>query len=248
MNCGDGTARVCARVDEVLKTLHIPTSASREEFFEQRSLWSVEIQNTVSQVIEYYKSILILVGQEFFRPAASLSRSINEACFRLEYLSRNKNELRDWMEWQMSRDYHFAKDFLQFETTVSDSTKRQFQEQLNVLVVAMEGPPKKRQFPWRSTGQMLSDISSDMPDGYDKRLRRLLYDYPSRFLHIGAGGVPTPDYAVGGARSSLLLTVTLAMELCREEQLVPTDLNSETDEIVTMCNKLRGIEVMGNEM
>ena len=79
MNSGDGTARVCARVNEVLKALPTPTSASREEIFEQRNLWSEEIQSTCHQVIEYYKSILILVGQELYRPAASLSRSIHEA-------------------------------------------------------------------------------------------------------------------------------------------------------------------------
>ncbi len=152
------------------------------------------------------------------------------------------------MEWQMSRDYHFIKDFLQYETTVTDSSKRNFEAQMKDLVAAMGCPPKKRGFPWRSTDHILSDISSDMPDGYDKRLRRLLYEYPSRFVHIRAGGGPTPDSVVGGARSSLLLAITLAMKLCRAELLVPTDLSRETDEIVTMCNKLRGIEVMDNEL
>ena len=248
MNSGDGTARVCARVNEVLKALPTPTGASREEMFEQRNLWSEEIQSTCHQVIEYYKSILILVGQELYRPAASLSRSIHEACFRLEYLSRNKSELRDWMEWQMNRDYYFIKDFLQYETAVSGSSKRNLEEQLRVLVAVMGGPPDKRKFPWRSTGKILSDISGDMPDGYDRRLRRLLYEYPSRFVHIRAGGGPTPDSVVGGARSSLLLAITLAMKLCRDEQVIPTDLSRETDEIVTMCDKLGGIEVMDNEL
>ena len=149
MNSGAGTARVCARVNEVLKALPTPTGASREEIFEQRNLWSEEIQNTCHQVIEYYKSILILVGQELYRPAASLSRSIHEACFRLEYLSRNKSELQDWMEWQMNRDYYFIKDFLQYETAVSGSSKRNLEKQLRVLVAVMGGPPDKRKFPWR---------------------------------------------------------------------------------------------------
>ena len=240
MTSGDATDRVCARAIEVLKALPIPTGASREEIFEQRNLWSVEIQSTCSQVIEYYKSILILVDQQLYRPAASLSRSIHEACFRLEYLSRNKSELRDWMEWGMSRDYYFIKDFLQYEPTVSESSKRNFEEQLNGLVAAMGGTPEKRGFPWKPTGKILSDISSDMPDGFDRRSRRLLYDYPSRFVHIMMGGVPTPDTVVGGARASLLLTVTLAMNLCRAKQLIPTDLNRETEDIVTMCAKLRG--------
>ena len=241
MNYIDDTANVCARVNEVLKALPTATGASRGEIFEQRNLWSVEIRSTCDQVMEYYKSILILVGQELYRPAASLSRSINEACFRLEYLSRNESELRDWMEWQMTRDYHLIHDLLKYETTVTDSSKQNFEAQMEYLVAAIGVPPKKRGFPWKSTHDMLSDITSDMPDGHDKRLRRLLYEYPSRFVHIRAGGVPSPDSAVGGARLSLLLAITLAMTLCRDEQLIPTDLSRETDEIVTMCNKLRAI-------
>ena len=154
MNSGDGTARVCTRVNEVLKALPTPTGASREEIFEQRNLWSEEIQSTCHQVIEYYKSILILVGQELHRPAASLSRSIHEACFRLEYLSRNKSELRDWMEWQMNRDYYFIKDFLQYETAVSGSSKRNLEKQLRVLVAVMGGLrwyPKTRQLAKRES-------------------------------------------------------------------------------------------------
>ena len=248
MNFGDETATVCTRVNEVLKALPTPTGVSREEIFVQRNLWSIEIQNTCYQLIEHYKSILLLVGRDLYRPAASLSRSINEACFRLEYLSRNRTELRDWMEWQMSRDYHFIKEFLQYATAVDGLSKRNFEKQMNDLIVAMGGPPKKRKFPWRPTGQILSNISSDMPDGHDKSMRHLLYEYPSRFVHIRAGGAPTPDYVVGAARSSLLLTITLAMELCRDEQLFPTDLSREIDEIVTTCNKLREIEVMDNEL
>ena len=135
-----------------------------------------------------------------------------------------------------------------YETAVSGSNKRNLEEQLRVLVAVMGSPPDKRKFPWRSTVKILSDISGDMPDGYDRRLRRLLYEYPSRFVHIRARGGPTPDSVVGGARSSLLLAITLAMKLCRDEQLVPTDLSRETDEIITMCEKLRGIEVMDNEL
>lgn len=248
MDFDDGTATVCTQVNQVLKALPPPTRALGEEIFVQRNLWSVEIQNTCYQVIEYYKSILLLVDQELYRPAASLSRSIHEACFRLEYLSRNGIELRDWMEWQMSRDYHFIKDFLQYESAVSCSIKRNYEEQMKDLIAAIGRPTKKRKFPWKSTDQILSNISSDMPDGHDKRLRRILYEYPSRFVHIRTGGAPTPDYVVGGARSSLLLTITLAMELCRDEQLIPTDLSREIDEIVTTCNKLRGIEVTHNKL
>ena len=64
MNRGDGAAKVCARVNEVMKALPRPRrGATREEFFAQRNLWSVEIQSTCDQVIEYYEGILLLVDQ-----------------------------------------------------------------------------------------------------------------------------------------------------------------------------------------
>ena len=64
MNRGDGAAKVCARVNEVRKALPRPRrGATREEFSAQRNLWSVEIQSTCDQVIEYYEGILLLVDQ-----------------------------------------------------------------------------------------------------------------------------------------------------------------------------------------
>ena len=241
MNPSDGTAEIRGRVKELLKALPRPVAISREEVFTQRNLWSIEIQSTCEQVIEYYESILMLVDQRLYRPAAALSRSIHEACFRLEYLSLKENELQDWMEWQMSRDYHSSKDFLQYETTVSDSTRRNHEAGMNDLVAAMGEAPKKRPSPWKAIGDILKDISAKEPGGYRQRLTRILYEYPSRFVHIRAGGVPSPEYVVGGARASLLLTIQIAMKLCGDEQLVPTELNGEVDEVKAMCEKLRGI-------
>lgn len=247
MNHNDGVSEVCARVSNVLKTLPTPTGTSREDFFKRRNLWSVEIQSTCSQAIEHYRSILSLIDQGLHRPAASLSRNIHEACFRFEYLSRNKVELRDWMEWQLGRDYHFIKDFLQYETAASDSSKQNFEDQMKDLNAFMGRPPDKPKFPWKSTGHILCNISSGMPVGYKRRLRRLLYDYPSRYVHISAGGAPTSGYVLGASQASLLLTITIGTELCRDEQLVSTKLSREIEEIITLCNKLRGIEEMGSE-
>ena len=203
MNCHDETAEVCARVEQVLKALPIPTDTSREEIFERHNLWSEEIRSTCNQVIEHYKSTVILVGQDLYRPAAALSRSIHEACFRFEYLSRNKCELQDWTEWQMSQDYQFIKDFLQFEATVSTSNKQNLGKQLKGLVDAFGGPPTQRRFPWKANGVILAAIASGMSDGYKQRLRRLLYDYPSRYVHIRGVGLPSPESVVGSSPSLL---------------------------------------------
>ena len=242
----DGTAEVCARVKEVLKALPPPEGDSRKAFFALRNLWRVEIKSACEQIIEYYESIEILTDQGRSGPAAALSRSVHEACFRLEYLCLNKCELPDWMEWQINRLYHFVSEVLQFENTINPTGKRNFQAQKNELRALLGKPPKRRGFPWRNLDCILSNISSGMPSGHDKRLRRLLFDYPSAFVHLGAIGAPVTDYSVEAARSALLLSVELAMKLCRDEQLVPNELSTEVDAIATMCDHLRQIETGDN--
>ena len=237
-----GTDEVCARVKEVLKALAPPAGTSRREFFAQQNLWRVEIQSTCEHIIEYYESIEILTDQGLHGPAAALSRSVHEACFRLEYLSLNKCELPDWMEWQINRLYHFVSGFLQYENTINPTGKQNFQAQKNELSALLGRTPKKRSFPWRGLDRILLSISSGMPLGHDKRLRRLLFDFPSAFVHLGAVGGPRKGYAVEAARSSLLLSMGLAMKLCRDERLVSNELSTEIDEIVTMCDHLRQIE------
>ena len=172
-------------------------------------------------------------------PAAALSRSVHEACFRLEYLCLNKCELPDWMEWQINRLYHFVSEVLQFENTINPTGRRNFQAQKNELGALLGKTPKRRGFPWRNLDGILSNISSGMPSGHDKRLRRLLFDYPSAFVHFGVVGAPGTGYSVEAARSSLLLSMELAMKLCRDEQLVPNELSTEVDAIATMCDQLR---------
>ena len=102
-------------------TESIATSRGRfpEGIFALRNLWRVEIKSTCEQIIEYYESIEILTDQGRSGPAAALSRSVHEACFRLEYLCLNKCELPDWMEWQINRLYHFVSEVLQFENTIN---------------------------------------------------------------------------------------------------------------------------------
>ena len=239
MNREEGTAQVCERVGEVMKALPLPKDSSPAEVFTQQNLWSLEIRSTCGQVIEHYNAILTLVNQDFLRPAAGLSRNIHEACFRFEYLTLNKGQLTDWTEWQMSRDYHFCEDFLQYETAAKASTKAEFTKQKTELEVLMGAPPSRRGPSWKTTDEIIQAISSGMPIGHDKRLKRLLFQYPSNFVHIRAVGIPSRDYVIGGAQSSLLLVMTLAMKVCRNDQLLPVGLSGEIESIITLCDKLR---------
>ena len=94
---------------------------------------------------------------------------------------------------------------------------------------------------------MTKDISNDMESGHDKRVRRLLYEYPSKYVHIRAVPEPSQSWIVEGTQSAVLLIMTLAMQLCRDKELTSTELNGEIGAIIVMCNKLRGIYGMDNE-
>ena len=247
MERDDRLDQVCERVKKIREVLPPPTGNSRAAFFNPCNLWSLEIQSTYDQVIEHYEGIMTLVDQGLLRPAAALARNIHEASFRLEYLKRNENKLTDWFEWQISRDYYFIDDFLRYEKPANDSIEGALRAQQEELEDRVGGRPLKRGAPWKGTGDMTKDISKDMESGHDKRTRRLLFEYASKFVHIRAAPEPSPSYVVGGAQSGVLLVMTLAMQLCRDKKLTPTELSGEIDAIIMMCNKLRGIDGMDNE-
>ena len=242
LNPGDGMAEVCERVQEVLNALQRPTSMSREEVFKEPILWSTEIRSTCGQAIEYYKSILVLVEQRLYGPAGALSRSIHEASSRLEYLKLNEEELEDWMDWQFRYDYCFYDDCLKYDLCLSEATRQEFerrkQEAHDLLGTRPDKPPGDH---WKTPGDIRKGITANMPEGYEQRFNRLLFKYPSTFVHIRWVYPPTREYVVDGTRANLLFMIQLAMELCRDKELVPTSLSGETEEIITTCKRLRGI-------
>ena len=244
---GDGMAEVCGRVQEVLNALQRPKSMSREEVFKEPILWSAEIRSTCGQAIKYYESILVLVKQELYGPAGALSRSIHEASFRLEYLKLNEEELKHWMDWQFRHDYYFYDDCLKYEPCLSESTRQEFerrrQEALDLLGTR---PDKCLGDYWKPAGEIRKGITANPPEGYDpegykKRLNRLLFKYPSTFVHIRWAYPPTGEYVVDGTRANLLFMIQLAMELCRDKELVPACLSGEIEGIITTCKRLRSV-------
>ena len=115
---------LCAATEHILYQMPLLATASREEYFAMDNLWSLEIESTCSQIIQYHRGVLALVDQGLSRPAATLARSIHEACFRFKYLAENEHELEDWAEWEISQDYQFAKDSLQYDVADDDTETR----------------------------------------------------------------------------------------------------------------------------
>ena len=233
------TARaICGRVEDVLKELPCLTDISHRDFFTIDNLWKREILSTCSQVVEYFRSILVLTGQNLLRPAAALSRTIHECCFRFEYLSINEGELRGWTEWQLKRDYQFHNDFLKYETSVHPINRWLVAKDARKLASVLGSSLGKAGDQWKSNGEILGAISSSLPPGHEKRLRRLLLDYPSNYVHIRVTEEPTLQYVNGASEASVLLTIKIAMELCRDKGLAPKGLRDEVSDIANVCDQL----------
>ncbi len=200
------------------------------------NLWRFEVWGTCPPVIERYYSILSLVDQGWARSAVALSRGVHEAHIRFEYLADNEHELRSWVEWCMSREYHRCRERLQFDRGVDPELDRESGELMGHVERLMGGPPKNLPFPWKSPGSMLENIAGHSPGICHKRLRRMLIEFPSEYVHIGFSGEPVSSWVVGTAELSVLLTVQRAMSLCRDKGLLSAQATKTADEIVAKCD------------
>ena len=230
---------LCAATEHILYQIPLRAASSPEEYFAMDNLWSLEIESTCSQIIQYYRGVRALIDQGLPRPAATLARSIHEACFRFKYLAENEHELNDWEEWQITQDYHFAQDSLRHDladdyTEIRRHLGRAIEEWEHLL----DGPPARRPHPWKSTSEIFRDVEEDVPEGRGKALRRHTIGFFSEYVHIRRTVEPPPDLTMFAVEFSVLLTVRRAMVLCREKGLLPHGANEHAGEIVQKCENL----------
>ena len=238
---------VCEGVEQVLKELPEVTRTSHEEFFETGNLWRCQIQSTCVQVQEYYDSVWTLADRRLLRPAAALSRSIHEMSIRLEYLNHQEGFLADWWTWQITRDYFFFADQLRYDelSPLNRVLQNKGKSECQKLLGAQ---PQKRGGPsWKSTSEMIAGAAKGMPKGYVKRWTRLLFAYPSNYVHVRHAQEPTPAYVIGSSQSSVLVTMQVAMEICRDRQLGSGLTIQAINDIVARCESLRGIDAHESE-
>lgn len=233
-------------VAQVLNELPEVTRTSHEDFFETSNLWRCQVQSTCVQVREYYDSIWILAERGLLRPAAALSRSIHESSIRLEYLNYQEGSLEDWWKWQIKRAYFFFDDQLRYDELSSlnrvlrNKDKCEYEKLLGVR------PTKNVAPQWKKTKELIAGAAKGMPEGYEKRWYRLLFAYPSNYVHISDASQaqePTLAYVVGSSQSSVLMTMQVAMEICRDRRLGSCQTTQAADDIVALCQSLPGVEV-----
>ena len=99
---------------------------------------------------------------------------------------------------------------------------------------------------WKKTKELIAGAAKGMPEGYEKRWYRLLFAYPSNYVHIrdaSQAQEPTLAYVVGSSQSSVLMTMQVAMEICRDRRLGSCQTTQAADDIVALCQSLPGVEV-----
>ena len=230
---------LCGITEEVLFQIPLRAAASRDDYFSTGNLWSLEIESTCSQMIQYHRGVWALINQGLSRPAATLARSIHEACFRFKYLAENEHELKDWAEWQIGQDYQFARDSLQHDVADDDTEiRRSLEGAMEGWEHLLGGPPRRRPHPWRSTSEIFRSVEEDVPHGRGKGLRRHLIGLFSGYVHLRRTVEPPPELTLSAVDFSVLLTIRRAMVLCLEKELLPLDASEQASEIVQKCEKL----------
>ena len=161
---------LCTIAENVLYQIPLEVADSREEHFAPRNLWSLEIESTCSQIIQYYRACGLLISQELPRPAAALARGIQEACYRFKYLAENECELKDWEHWQLAQDYQFVSLSLRHDLAPDDEVRPELERALERWKYLLDGAPTQRAHPWRPTSQIFQAVEADLPDGRGKAL------------------------------------------------------------------------------
>ena len=224
---------LCARVEDALKGLPGPEPTSLEELFATDSLWKLEVLWTCSQVIEYFRSIKLLIDKGMNRPAAALSRSVHECNIQFDYLVDNEDQLRDWVEWQLTRDYHQLHDALHYDDGISTGAVRSPREDMTSIEILLGKVPEKQSPPWKSPGEMLKHRRGTLEQGEHQWYYRLLIRDPSQYVHISRSDVPSATLITWLTATSVLGTFIGAMRLCEAKQII----DAPAGEIAALCNR-----------
>ena len=236
MNQNHELERLCTLVESALDGMR-RRRLSPSEFWEPDNLWEWEISNTCTQILECYRGILVLAAGNLSRPAAALSRSIHEAYIRFVYLTDREDELRDWFEWQMIREYHSARESLEYDQFISADRREEYRYVMSNIHTLLEMPPTKRRFPWRPIGDMLNHIARDLPEGTDRQLKRHLLDQFSDNVHISLGGDQPLELTIGLAEVSIMDAMERAVRVITDKSIAV----QAGDEFVPTLNRLHQV-------
>ena len=227
-----------AMAEHVLYQIPLEVVHSREEHFSPRNLWSLEIESTCSQIIQYHRACGLLIQQDLPRPAAALARVIQETCYRFKYLAENNSELTDWEQWQLAQDYQFIGLSLRHDVSPDDGIRPSLVGEMEWLASLLDGAPKQRSYPWKTTSDIFRDIEAEFLDSRGKALRRHAIGFFSDYVHVRRNVEPPPSLTIWAVGFPVVLTIRRGMVLCLEKDLLPFEARGLATEIVTESERL----------
>ena len=229
----DPITELCARVEEALKDVPFPLPVSVDELVSTEYLWRQEVYWTCGLVIEYWRGIQLLLKEGLYRPATALSRSMHECKIRFDYLVDNEDELRDWFEWQWSRDYHRFNDELRYDHMLSSESARRLRQDLDAIESLLGKVPSRRKHPWKSPREMLEHRYRTAELGEVRRDYRWFVADLSQYVHISSSYVPSALLTALLTEISVITTLGTAMRLCKEKLFI----DPPAGELAVLCER-----------
>ena len=236
---------LCVAARDVMDPHGPSIVVTRETYFLDEHLWRLEIETVCGLVHEYYSGVLVCIEQQLEFPAAALTRSVHEVCFRFKYLAEHEWELRDWEEWQLAQDYHMLKTFLEHDLRfLNPNDDGEFWHMVKGKMADIEnllgGSPPPRRHPWRTTSQIFDNLLdvATLPKERARGFRRHTIGFFSEYTHPRRFPVPPEGLTLFSADFSVLLTLRRAMELCRKKNLLPPEADKRASQIMEECERL----------
>ena len=114
------------------------------------------------------------------------------------------------------------------------------QQIVGIVERLLGGQPNNREDRWKQNKEILEAVTGEWTDGQRKRLRRLLVEIPSTYVHIRGTAVPRPppEWIIRTTEISVLSTIQQAMEKCLERHLLTQKINAEAAAIAKLCENL----------
>ena len=141
--------------------------------------------------------------------------------------------MRDWFEWQWSRDYHQFKEELRYDNMLSADKSRRLHYDARSIELLLGKVPPKRNHPWKSTRKMLEYLHQTSKPEDALRFYRWFIKDVSQYVHISSSYAPSPELTTWFTEISVITTLCKAMGLCRDKLFIDTPAG----EIATLCDK-----------
>ncbi|MYC36163.1 MAG: hypothetical protein F4X66_04530 [Chloroflexi bacterium] len=195
----------------------------------------MHLKNVHPQVIEHWRAVESLLERDLVRPAASLTRALNEISVFNFYLFLSPDKIEEWTEHQLTIYREDAEKFKKFDVDFFPGEL----EQANVTLSAVKGVLGREPnlTSWIGYGTALESLMSAPDEWTAKRYKRGTYDNLSKFVHIGINGMPDRSQILAEAARSTVIAVSYPILVYYREVGFSPDTASAVERVVDLSDK-----------